>query len=236
MFQKMGGGRSFLAKAAYCTLVGVTALDRSSLFTMSNDKPASLFSAVTGGDLITSLNSNDVILGRGKGAIQFIGNVRFRSRVEERQEEYLAVKGHRHPTKARISWELVYQTHALGGRFLKPVDDGSQGEAWYEVADSVALEKCQQALRDYRRKEEPSDGNDGRSNGEKGVREEESKKAVVEPMAAIPVLPLQFTSSIPILNGTRTVPYTYLPSGSMSQGLSQDQHVSVSNNATTSNR
>ena len=115
---------------------------------MSNDEPRSLFSAVTGGVLIASLNLNDAILGHGKGASQFIGNLQFRSRIEECLEEYLAVsKGQRHPArKARILRELVYQTHPLGGRFLKPVDKESPGEAWYKVANLVALEKCQQVL------------------------------------------------------------------------------------------
>jgi hypothetical protein len=166
--------------------------------------------------LITSLNPNDVILGRGAGPSQFIGNLRFRSRVEERQKEYVANKGHKHPAKARISRELVDQTHALGGRFLKPVDGGFPGEVWYEVVtEKVALEKCQQTLRDYRRKEGPSDGHDGGNNGEKGVREEEGNASlerddvppalsqpstfalVQQPtavlrMATNPVLPLRF--------------------------------------------
>jgi hypothetical protein len=152
---------------------------------MSDDAPVSSSSTVSSGDLITSLDHNDVILGRGAGPSQFIGNLRFRSRVEERQEEYLSLKAHKHPTKARISRDLVDQTHALGGRFLKPVRSDSPEEVWYEVADSVAVEKCKQALRDHRRKEGPSDVNDKGDNGEEGVRQDEGNELLGRDVGSI---------------------------------------------------
>jgi hypothetical protein len=164
---------------------------------MSDDAPVSSSSAVSSGDLITSLNHNDVILGRGAGPSLFIGNLRFRSRVDERQEEYLSLKAHKHPTKARISRELVVQTRALGGRFLKPVRSDSADEVWYEVADSVAVEKCKQALRDHRRKEGPLDVNDKGDNGEEGVRPDQGSELLGRDVGSVGLMSSPVAVSVP---------------------------------------
>ena len=195
---------------------------------------------------MASLNPNDVILGRGLGHTQYVGNARFRSRVKERQEEYLAIKGHSDPAKARIAKELVDQTHALGGRFLKQVEGGSPGQVFYQVAtEKAALEKCKQTLRDYRKKAGSSDRNDGGNNREKGVREQEGKNCwnemvapeslsllstlvcvqqntVAMPTRTNPALPLQLNCSVQKQNGTLITPYTYVPSGGIFQELSQN--------------
>jgi hypothetical protein len=135
---------------------------------MTDDVPVSSSAANSSGDLITSLNDNDVILGRGAGPSQFVGNLRFQSRIEKRQEEYLLITAHRHKRKAAIARDIVDQTHALGGRFVKPV--GSGEVSYEEVADAKAIEKCKQSFRDCRRKQGPLDENDFRGNsGEKGV-------------------------------------------------------------------
>jgi hypothetical protein len=153
---------------------------------MTDDATASSSAVVVGGgDLVTELNDYDVILGRGAGPSQFIGNLRLRNRVEARQEEYVSITTFKHKTKGRISKELVDQTHALGGRFVKPVESERRlgsGEVWYEeVADAKAIEKCKQALRDYRRKQGPSDGKDAGNNGDKeGGGKEVDKNNMLE--------------------------------------------------------
>jgi hypothetical protein len=125
-------------------------------------KPSSfLLSAQSSVHLVTSVNPNDVILGRGSGPSQFIGNKRFRSIVEQHQQEYNSIRGHQKiEQKTIISKKIVEEVHALGGRFLRyiegetPVAGALAEEAiWLEVEESVALEKCKQALRDYRKKQ-----------------------------------------------------------------------------------
>jgi hypothetical protein len=132
--------------------------------------------------LITSLNDNDVILGRGAGPSQYIGNLRFRSHIKKRQEEYIAIATHRHESKARISRDIVSQIHALGGRFLKAVESESSlgsGMVWYEeVADMIALDKCKQSFRDYRKKQGPSDEKDTGNDGEKGGGDEKRRRKI----------------------------------------------------------
>jgi hypothetical protein len=121
-------------------------------------------SALPHGPLITALNSNDVILGRGAGPGQFLGNQRFRTLVEERKEEFIQIKGHKHQAKAKISKELLDAIHTRGGRFLKPI----KGIFWCEVRESVAVEKCTQALRDHRKKTERKGGSSTSSNSPEG--------------------------------------------------------------------
>jgi hypothetical protein len=56
----------------------------------------------------------------------------------------------------------------------------------------------------------------------------QSTTTAAQPMVMNLVLPLQFNVSVQNQNGTRIVPYTYLPGGSMLQGLLQGQGVSGS--------
>lgn len=142
-------------------------------------KPSSfLLSAQSSVHLVTSVNPNDVILGRGSGPSQFIGNKRFRSIVEQHQGEYNSIRGHQNSEhKTIISKKIVEEVHALGGRFLRyiegetPVAGALEEEAiWLEVEESVALEKCKQALRDYRKKKGSST-----QNGVKNLSEENNK-------------------------------------------------------------
>ena len=105
-------------------------------------------------NLITELNDNDVLLGRGSRSNQFIGNQQFRRLIEMRRVEYNWA--HKNKEKNKIARELFAQIKLLGGRFLKLVesdtsaDDPAEEEVWYEVEESVALEKCKQSLREQR--------------------------------------------------------------------------------------
>jgi hypothetical protein len=104
---------------------------------------------------VASLNSHDVLLGRGNGSNHYIGNQRFRALVEERKEEYIST-GKQKP-KSRIAKEVLDQIHSLGGRFLRrhedkeSVDSDIQEGTWYVVDEKTALEKCKQALREQRK-------------------------------------------------------------------------------------
>ena len=116
---------------------------------MADEEPSSSSAAASRStNLIIELSDNDVLLGRGRGIVKFVGNQRFRRLVEERKEEYSSFGSHKDERKARIARELFDRIHERGGRFLKPVEDGRPDDkTWYEVEESVALEKCMQALR-----------------------------------------------------------------------------------------
>jgi hypothetical protein len=114
--------------------------------------------------LITELNSNDVLLGRGSGPSQFVGNRRFRALVDEHKEDYNAA--HRNKEKKKIAKDIFDRICSLGGRFLKPAENETSAddaeeekeETWYEVNTPIALEKCKQALRENRERQGSSDG------------------------------------------------------------------------------
>jgi hypothetical protein len=114
-----------------------------------NVPPSSSAAAPRSTNLITELKYNDVLLGRGSTS-EFIGNERFRSLVEVRQEEYISAP--KNKEKQKIARELFDDIRSLGGRFLKLVeseasaDDAAEKGKWYEVEESVALEKCKQSL------------------------------------------------------------------------------------------
>ena len=129
-----------------------------------------------------SLRPNDVLLGRGNGAINYCGSVAFRALVATRRAEYAAAVTETSATnrggktaKARIADEVMecvltgtgYNTGVepgLPGRFLKQASaavladaglGGPQGDAyWIESTRSEALTKVKMALRQIDRKED----------------------------------------------------------------------------------
>jgi hypothetical protein len=131
-----------------------------------NVPPPSSLVAPRSNHPITELNDNDVLLGRGTGARQFIGNERFRSLVAEYKEDYSSAP--KKKEKEMIARELFEDIKWLGGRFLTlvetdtPVNDVVKKGEWYEVEESRALKKCKRALRDHR---ENRGWNDGRNGG-----------------------------------------------------------------------
>jgi len=60
---------------------------------------------------------HDVLLGRGSGPNDHVGNINFRDLVQDRKSEYLSTN-HRQ-TKALIAKEIVDRVYERGGRFLK---------------------------------------------------------------------------------------------------------------------
>lgn len=130
----------------------------------------------------SSLRPNDVLLGRGNGAINYCGNVAFRALVATRRGEYAAAVTETSVTnrggktaKARIADEVMqcvlsgngYDTGVepgLPGRFLKQASATVLAEAglggkqsdqyWIECTRSEAMIKVKMALRQIDRKEE----------------------------------------------------------------------------------
>ena len=66
---------------------------------------------------VLKVQPDDVLLGRGSGPNDHVGNIKFRDLVHERKAEYLSTN-HRQ-TKALIAKDIVDQVYRRGGRFLK---------------------------------------------------------------------------------------------------------------------
>jgi hypothetical protein len=117
---------------------------------------------------VTMLNPNNVLLGRGTGYHEYIGNQRFLALVEERKEVYNTAA--KNKTKSRLAKEFLDHIHSLGGRFLRradsaqPVDIVVEEGVWYETDEKTALDKIKQAFRqnrDYRRFQKKGDSKVG---------------------------------------------------------------------------
>lgn len=114
--------------------------------------------AKSDGEVITTLNANDVLFGRGSGPNDHEGNIRFRALVSERKAEYMATN-HRQ-TKAKIARDIVDTVLSKSGRFLKKIEPNDAKrfglpkgvDAWTVVDDETIMEKAKQALRQQRDK------------------------------------------------------------------------------------
>jgi hypothetical protein len=86
---------------------------------------------------------SDVLSGRGKGYFSHVGNVRYRSLIEDLKSKYdKASKEDKH----KITQEVVEIVHQSGGRFLK--DDGA---GWVLVEEEVARLKVSHSFRAARK-------------------------------------------------------------------------------------
>jgi hypothetical protein len=102
---------------------------------------------------VTELRPTDVLFGRGSGPNDHEGNIRFRQRVADRKDEYLATN-HR-MTKSKIAKEIVDSVLNENGRFLRKADEEEtaslavpDGVDVYVMVDDVTItEKAKQALR-----------------------------------------------------------------------------------------
>lgn len=118
------------------------------------------------GGLITEINSNDVLCGRGGRIAQHAGNLYFRDLVRKHRSTYLS-RDTRKSHKAKIASKIVQTIRNLDppGRFLKEQpkaestdksddstsceDDGLfSGMTWLEVGDEKARKKAGQAMRE----------------------------------------------------------------------------------------
>lgn len=92
------------------------------------------------------LGKHDVILGRGLGTYNHIGNVEFRKLVNKHKMRYLACSK---VDKPKVARELVQIWKKLDppGRFLQRAEGESKLD-WIEVCDKKAQEKASQCLRE----------------------------------------------------------------------------------------
>jgi len=110
---------------------------------------------------VTEFRQNDVMLGRGSGPNEHIGNIRFRQLVADRKEEYLHTRNRQ--KKAKIAREIVKIVTRCKGRFLRKIEfdsvtrhhfkiPKSVKSAWVIVDDATKIEKAKQALRQSKKK------------------------------------------------------------------------------------
>jgi hypothetical protein len=87
--------------------------------------------------------SCDILLGRGKGYFNHVGNVRYRSIIEEHKERYDRATKEKRQGIAEGIVDMVYNDY--GGRFLK--DDGG---VWIQIDDKTARHKVGHSFRALR--------------------------------------------------------------------------------------
>eukprot|EP00977_Amphora_coffeiformis_P003060 scaffold578_cov167-Amphora_coffeaeformis.AAC.7 len=108
--------------------------------------------------MVTKLEDNDVLMGRGALATDFEGNLRLREIVRHRQDEY--VRAAKRNRKHKIAEEIIDTVKARGGRFLQgaetlqgidPATLPRYEAAWFIVEDMhVLTSKVKQLLRDVK--------------------------------------------------------------------------------------
>ena len=102
---------------------------------------------------IRQLGQHDVLLGRGTGPNEAIGNMRLRQSIRVIIDEVSRSVSDRR-TKAEFANIIIAEIKENGGRFLKKVSFGSASETtrgpslvYEEVSDSVAFSKVKQCIR-----------------------------------------------------------------------------------------
>jgi hypothetical protein len=103
---------------------------------------------------VTELRENDVLLGRGRPAIE--QNRFFRNLILANKEAYMSSS--QHAIKGEISKNILSIIREKGGRFVRPISSDSERRrfgvpdeirrAWVIVSDSVSIQKIKQALRE----------------------------------------------------------------------------------------
>lgn len=103
---------------------------------------------VDDGDLVTLLNCNDVLCGRGGRVNSHSGNVKFRMLVREHRDTYLSKKTKK-LDKVKIADKIVniIRNRNPPGRFLKESNDDTE-DGWYDIGDFKAGKKAGQAMRE----------------------------------------------------------------------------------------
>ena len=97
-------------------------------------------------EIITTLNDNDIILGRSGKQINIQpGNKAYRKVVNSNKLAYATCERHE---KIRISKSIVGAMREIGGRFLEQIDYGNNTVAYRDIGDKKAVQKTSQALRE----------------------------------------------------------------------------------------
>eukprot|EP01083_Nonionella_stella_P060255 157453_1 len=96
-------------------------------------------------EIITTLNDNDIILGRsGKQINRQPGNMAYRKVVNSNKLAYATCE---RQDKIKISKSIVGAMRQVGGRFLEQIEYGNT-VAYKDIGDKKAVQKTSQALRE----------------------------------------------------------------------------------------
>ena len=104
---------------------------------------------------IRHLGPHDVLLGRGTGPNESIGNIRFRESIRV-IVEHSGIRKLDRPAKADLATLIVARIKEIGGKFVKKVNLGKASETakgpslesvYEEVCDAVACAKVKQCIR-----------------------------------------------------------------------------------------
>lgn len=112
------------------------------LATILDEQPKEVPPAPSADDIISSVQPDDVLCGRGGETNHHPGNVQYRGLVKKYQRLYLKAKRRDKPKIARL---IVDTVRRRTGRFLKK--DQAAG-VWRDVGNNKAREKTSQALRE----------------------------------------------------------------------------------------
>jgi hypothetical protein len=130
-------------------------LQKSTPMVEENKAACSKISSIS--KLLKELGPNDVLLGRGTGPNEYVGNIRFRALVcEVISTSDLATFNS--GSKSKLSASVVIAIKERGGRFVKKVSGSSRRrEDFYkEVTHAVALGKTKQSFRHQLRYVDPT--------------------------------------------------------------------------------
>ncbi len=134
------------------------------------------------GGVITSINPNDVLSGRGGSINSHSGNVQFRRLLKER-----LLRNDIKYQRRKEAFDVVRYIRQMDppGRFLKE-DRGCDG--WHEIGDVSALRKAQRGMRDCMRFQDDlnssniADDGDSSSSTSSSEQREEKKEQVEDKM------------------------------------------------------
>eukprot|EP00428_Durinskia_dybowskii_P022728 CAMPEP_0170206150 /NCGR_PEP_ID=MMETSP0116_2-20130129/2626_1 /TAXON_ID=400756 /ORGANISM="Durinskia baltica, Strain CSIRO CS-38" /LENGTH=496 /DNA_ID=CAMNT_0010456555 /DNA_START=288 /DNA_END=1778 /DNA_ORIENTATION=- len=168
---------------------------------------------------IRTPSNTDVLLGRGGGINNHIGNRVFRDWVRERKDDYNLAASK--AEKTRVAKEVMDRVHRQSppGRFLqKDPSAGSTGGWWVEVDELRALSKTSQALREgapqIRAAHQGKPPVTRKRKNTSTTSTSPSKPGLSHSSRAKPAVPMLDSTTVPNPSSpTRTRPSSSLPSG-----------------------
>ena len=92
------------------------------------------------------ITEHDVLFGKSGGAVDHVGTVRFRKRIDELMPVYETSSRHE---KTEIADNLIAEVRASEGRLMKYV--ATNGGIWEEVSHALARQKTAHTFRNRRR-------------------------------------------------------------------------------------
>lgn len=98
-------------------------------------------------ECVLEVLSHDVLLGRGSGPNDHVGNIQFRDLIHGRKSEYLSTN-HRQ-TKALIAKEIVDQVYQRGGRFLKKLGTSEAAKVLPRLLGDSGLDDSENDTTDF---------------------------------------------------------------------------------------